>query len=431
MSRCRLALALVASLPLAVTAFSETTPESCLARLNADVDALLQKDQPKLFAWHLQSLKALAQSEFASLLPRLDKSPNRQMSREKEFVQYVGGIAEGLEKYCSDPDLYLKEGLRSLVLARSSNIDGTLQYMTVDLPKGWDPDRAYPLFVGLHGSGPDNPLAYPFFGFGPPSPPKADAPPNPTADMIRIGPWGRGNRGWRGDAEEDLWEAIRLLKTFCKLDPERWYITGHSSGADGCWAIVQHTPDLWAAAGIQSGSMLSGEPEWGLIPNQIHVPTHILIGANDPLPFRLPDSKRAYQILKEAGDQTELVILPGIGHYPLTEAGINEQAAWMTRFVRTRPDKFSFTVDQPQHPGVWGIHVPYSWETGPIRAPWPSFTCEIHGQDVRISTRNIQKLTIDLGPDGLRLSGSVRVWVNRRMVLDGPVPLAPLDIKKI
>ena len=38
--------------------------------------------------------------------------------------------------------------------------------------------------------------------------------------------------------------AINEVKSICKLDPERWYITGHSAGADGSWAIVQHTPDL-------------------------------------------------------------------------------------------------------------------------------------------------------------------------------------------
>jgi len=424
---------LLVGLVAITSAQTADTPEACLSRLNSRVDALLKNQQPPLFAWHLRSLKALAQSEYAKLTVDFPQSSRHSVAdRVKEYVEYVGAIERGLRQDHVDPDDYLKNGKGGLILARPSAIDGSLQYMMVDLPKGWDPNRAYPLSVALHGSGPDNPLAYPSFGFGPPSSPKPEVAPRPGADMIHLAPWGRGNRSWRGDAETDLWESINLLKTFCKLDPDRWYIAGHSSGADGTWAIVQHTPDLWAAVGIQSGSMLEGRPEWGLIPNVQYVPIFFLIGEKDPLPFRVPDMKEAYKIMSKMGGETKLSILPGIGHYPLTDAGLDEQMGWMIGHVRKRPDRFVFTVDQSAHPGVWGITIPFSQlERRFVKQPWPHFECEIAGQEVHIKTKNIKQINIDLSPNGLRMSGSPKVWVNGRLVFDGPIPDGPVHIDRV
>ncbi|MDR3692194.1 MAG: hypothetical protein P4L46_22625 [Fimbriimonas sp.] len=409
------------------------TPEECLTKLSSEVDSLLAKEQPTLFAWHLRSLKALAASEYAKLLVQAPQSGRQSVeTRSKEFVDYVSTIATGLKEYCSDPDLYLKQGKRSLILARPSDIDGSLQYMMVGLPEAWDPKKEYPLFVGLHGSGPDNPLAYPSFGFGPETPAKADAPVDATRNMIHLTPWGRGNRGWRGDAETDLLEAMKQLETFCKVDPDRMYLTGHSSGADGCWAILQHMPDVWAAGGPQSGSMISGRPEWGLIPNMAYVPMYFLIGEKDPLPGRVPDMKEAFQIMTKLGDDTKLVILPGVGHYPLTDQGIADQANWMVGHVRKRPNHFVFTIDQAAHPGVWGIRVPFDYATSRlIKEPWPHFECEISGANVKITTRSIKSLTIDLGPKGLQMTGDVTVTVNGKRVHQGDVPSTAIQVKKL
>ena len=421
---------LVAFAALLVTVASAQSSEDCLKRLVGQVDSLLKKDPPKLFAWHLRSLKAIAMSEFSKLDVDAAQRNHPTQARAKEFVEFTSAMIKGLGADCGNPDAALRDGRRGLVLARLSDTDGSLQYMMIDLPKNWDPTRAYPLLISLHGTGPDNPLAYPSYGFGPLVVAKPDAKPSPTADMIRLAPWGRGNRGWRGDAERDLFEAINLLKSFAKLDSERWYICGHSAGADGAWAIVQHTPDLWAAVGMQSGSMLSGRPEWGLVPNMTYLPVHFLIGANDNLPSRIPDTKEAYRIMNEAGADTKLVILPGVGHYPLGDEALEEQATWMVRHVRTRPNQFVFTVDQSYQPGVWGIKVQIN-RTALIKEPWPTFSCSINGQEVRIQTKNAKALMIDLGPNGLRLTGNVKVTVNGKVVHDGNIPPSPIDVKII
>lgn len=110
--------------------------------------------------------------------------------------------------------------------------------------------------------------------------------------MIVVSPWGRGNRGWVNDGERDLWEALDDCSSFCSFDPDRRYITGHSMGADGVWGLVQRTPDMWAAAGMQAGTMRAAPLETGLLGNIAHVPFYIWIGADDALPGRTTPRRR-------------------------------------------------------------------------------------------------------------------------------------------
>lgn len=406
--------------------------KSSLSRLTERVDALLTKEQPKLFAWHLRSLRALATTEYAKLELGQDQSARLPLAtRKKEFIEYVDRIADGLQKQAFDPDLYLEQGRRSLILARPAAMDGSLQYMMVDLPAGWDPQKEYPLSIGLHGTGPDNPLAYPSFAMSVQDAPKEGPDPSPMTKMIRLAPWGRGNSSWRNDNERDLWEAVNLLHSFAKTDPDRWYLNGHSAGGDGVWYLVQHTPDRWAAVSMQSGSMMNGEPQWGLIPNMTYVPTYILIGEKDNLYRRVPDSKLAYEILKKAGTDTKLNILPGIGHYPLSEEGYRDQDKWLAGHVRKRPTKFEFSVDNPNHPGVWGIEiVPNDWERRVMLMPWPHFECEIVGQEARVRTQRIMGLKVTLGSAGLKMSGRVKLLVNGKTVFEGEASNQAITVER-
>ena len=64
------------------------------------------------------------------------------------------------------------------------------------------------------------------------------------------------------------------------------------------------------------------------------------------------------------------------------------------------------------------------------RAPEPRATleCWIEGQTVRIETSGAEKLDVDLGPNGLRMSGEVTVMVNGKQRFTGPVPEKPLSL---
>lgn len=414
-------------LALAVAGFAFSTSASdAYNRIEKAVDSLLSTDQPALFAWHLRSVKSLAKTELARVeLGAAADGRHKSANLEKEYTEFANAIATGLEQTCRNPDDYLKHGLRTLVLSRYSTIDGTPQWAMVQLPEGWDPKKAYPLNVGLHGTGPDHPMAYPSYTF-----PAGKTDAEPHRGSINLTPWGRGNRGWQGDAETDMWEAIASLRQFATVDEDRWYLSGHSAGADGAWAIALRTPDKWAAVGLQSGSMVAARPELGLIENVKHTPIYILIGENDNLRGRIPDSKLLHEMLDKQGTPNKLNIMKGIGHYPLSPEGYADQDAWMKPMVRKRPDHFSFTVDSSQHPGVWGVSFAFDrFYDRTILSPFPKFEVSIKGQTVEIKASGTKDLRIVTGKGGLGLKGPVTVIVNGKTSFVDEASEAPITVK--
>jgi pimeloyl-ACP methyl ester carboxylesterase len=395
----------------------DDTPETVLARIRAHVEQLFRKPQPELYQRHLRSVLALCEEEVL----KLPFAGTRRDEQTKELLEYLRVIESALNG--DHPETYLVEGKRALTLARLSRSDGTLQFYTVSLPPHWNPKNAYPLHVQLHGRGPDIPLAYVQYTF------LAQQKYEERHDeVIRIVPWLRGNGEWRDQngSEPDIWEAIDDVKTYAKLDPDRWYISGHSWGGDDAWAIVQRTPDLWAAAGIMAGNPISAPVGLGLMPNATYVPFYLWLGEQDK--ERRAAFDEFHAALDSVGNPPKVVVVSGVGHtYRPGDAAALE--AWLLQHVRHRPNHFSFVVDTPQHRGIWGVSIPrkYPWAY-PQAEPRVSFECWIENSTVRIQTTNTQRLDVDLGPLGLRMAGEVKFIVNGDQRFAGPVPEKPISL---
>jgi hypothetical protein len=254
-------------------------PEAALARIRAHIQALLSKRQPELFIRHLNSVLALCDEDVL----RLQLAGTHRDEQANELVGYLKVIETGLSDDGDKPETYLVEGKRSLTLARLSRSDGTLQFYTVTLPPHWDPKKAYPLHVFLHGRGPDVPLAYVHYTFLP-----HEKDERPADEVVSIVPWLRGNGEWRNEngSEPDI------------------------------WAIVQRTPDLWAAAGIMAGDPGSAPSELGLLPNARYVPFFLWLGDQDPIPTRRPAFEYFRNALTAVGDPPKVVVANGVGHNP-------------------------------------------------------------------------------------------------------------------
>ena len=405
-----------ASAPAVPAPASAESPEAVVGRIRSHIGTLLAAPQLALYARHLQSVLALCEEQVL----RLRFAGAHQEEQTKEAREYLLAIEAGLNDDCDRADSYLVDGRRELVLARLSRSDDTLQFCTVSLPAHWDPDKAYPLHVMLHGAGPRMGLAYVNFTFLP----HGSGPAKPRPEVIIVCPWMRGNRVWRedGESENDIWEALADVKSFAKLDPDRWYISGHSMGADDTWGLVQRTPDLWAAVGLQSVATYAAPPELGLIPNLSHVPFYTWVGDQDTVPGRIESSKGIGDLLSAVGGTSKFVLEPGVGHNPRGEdtAAMRE---WLLQHARQRPDHFTFVMDTARHRGVWGITVPRARRFAPsLPAPHVTFECWIEGATVRIQVTGTKQLEVDLGPQGLGMSGTVKLIVNGKPRFEGAVP---------
>jgi pimeloyl-ACP methyl ester carboxylesterase len=413
-------------LPVPVSAASDVAadadnPDAELARIRAHIQALLSKPQPEIFARHLRSVLALCEEDVL----KLQFAGANQNDQAKELSGYLRVIEAGFNDDGGRSETYLVDGKRALTLARLSRSDGTLQFYTVSLPPHWDPDKAYPLYVQFHGRGPDIPLAYVQYTFLP-----HDKDEKRNDEVIAVVPWLRGNGEWREEngSEPDIWEAIDDVKRLAKLDADRWYISGHSWGGDDVWAIVQRTPDLWAAAGIMAGNPGSAPSELGLLPNARYVPFYLWLGDQDPIPNRRTSFDYFRNALTAVGDPPKLVVAQGVGHmYRPQDASALQ--GWLLDHVRHRPSHFSFVVDTPQHRGIWGISIPQKYSLAYSNVePKVSFECWIEGSTVRIQTSDATRLDVDLGPSGLSIPGTITLTVNGITKFTGTAPEKPLSL---
>jgi predicted esterase len=407
--------------PRQVESRQADSADDVLGRIRSRIQQLLAGPQPELYQRHLRSVLALCEAD----VTKLHFAGPHQDEQATELLGYLKVIEAGLNDDGARPETYLVDGRRALIQARVSRSDGTLQFYTASLPRHWDPNQAYPLYVHLHGRGPDIPLAYVHDTFLPH--PQGE---NPADQVIRIVPWLRGNGQWREEngSEPDVWEAIDDVKSFAKLDPDRWYLSGHSWGGDDTWAIVQRTPDLWAAAGIMAGDPLSVPKESGLLPNLRYVPFFLWRGDHDPIENRKPALEYFRDALTSIGNPPKLVVAEGVGHMYRPEDAAALQS-WLLEHVRHRPSHFSFLIDTPQHRGIWGISIPQKYPGAYLNVePRVSFDCRIEGPTLRIQTTNSNRLDVDLGPQGLNLSGNVRVIVNGKQLFEGPVPAKPISL---
>jgi dienelactone hydrolase len=278
--------------------------------------------------------------------------------------------------------------------------------------------------VQLHGRGPGIPLAYVSDTFLPhPAEERQDD------DVITVVPWLRGNGQWREEngSEPDVWEAIDDVKSFATLDEDRWYISGHSWGGDDVWAIVQRTPDLWAAAAIMAGNPSGAPAGLGLVPNASQVPFYLWLGDQDQERRPAFDAMRA--ALTAVGNTPTLVVAPGVGHAYRPEDAAALQA-WLLEHGRRVPRHFSFVVDTAQHRGIWGVTIPRKYPWAYLQAEPKAFLeCWIDGPRVRVRISNASSLDVDLGPQGLRMKGNVELVVNGKRRFTGPAPQKPISLK--
>ena len=397
-------------------------PEIALSHIRADIQSLLATPQPELYQRHLRSVLALCED---SVLKLQFAGADRDL-QAKELLGYLETIESSLKNDdVRGSEAYLVEGRRSLDLARLSRSDGTLQFYTLSFPARWNASKAYPLHVYLHGRESDLPLSLVASTF---APEPNGGKPNDAA--IVVVPWLRGNGEWRNEngSEPDVWEVIEDVKTFAKIDPDRRYVSGHSWGGDDVWTIVLRTPDLWAAAGIMAGSAAGVPAQLNLVANAQHVPFYLWKGAQDPIPNRRANLEYFRDSLAQVGDSPKVVIAEGVGHNPRPEDRASMQA-WLFEHVRQRPSHFSFVIDTPQHRGTWGISIPQKYPDAYLNVEPPvSFECWIKDSTVQITTANSSRLDVDFGPGGLNLSGTVKLIVNGKQILDGSVPSKPLSL---
>lgn len=376
-------------------------------QLGARLDQLAATAQPPLFKRHLLSVGAVVRMEAARAGLYADADPKAAA----EALDFVNQLIKAFDGDAAQWQTYV-EGRRALILARLSKRDGTLQFAVVRFPAAWDPARAYPLLMFLHGSGPNTPLYFVAnVGRGATVPFLAQA-------GFSVMPYGRGNTSYRDIGEIDVLEALDDMQQTFKIDPDRRYLYGFSMGGSGTWRVARRTPDLWAAVAPCGAGGPGVHPPAILARNVTYLPIWIFIGGKDP---GFAGAKTLCDVIAQYGPAPVFNTDPTLAHAWPGEIHA-KCVAWLTQHTRKRPDKFAFVADTDDHTGVWGITMKRDLAVGAL----PEFECAIAGNAVRIDSKGTAGLNVILGAGGLGLSGNVTVTWNGAQAYAGPATAVEL-----
>ncbi len=175
------------------------------------------------------------------------------------------------------------------------------------VPSGYTPAKTWPLIIGLHGGGPDGKLADEVVGSGP-----------SAMNFYRQLAARRGyivacpnalQASWGRKVNEQLVRDIIVeLKLLYHIDIDRVYLTGHSMGGFGTWALGPRMVDDLAAASPMAGGGGTVQP---FVDSK--TPIFIFHGADDLVVGPRSDQAKAKQLLGTGHDfiYTEL---PNSGH---------------------------------------------------------------------------------------------------------------------
>jgi len=216
-----------------------------------------------------------------------------------------------------------------LVISWVSPTDGNTSFVRLRLPKDWDPERTYPLYIELHGlwDVANNPLDFMTYSYR-----NAPSTSFQFEDGYQILPWGRGNLWYQGISETDIWEGIEKIESILKIDQSRKYLTGHSMGGYGAWSIASKSADVWAAIGIHAGALQWYNVEDLLTNDRIYnlrsMPTYFVVGNSDGI-YNV--DFKAYNLLKDAGNQDVKFVTFTGAHVYLSE-NVDNMYLWLKDF---------------------------------------------------------------------------------------------------
>ena len=169
------------------------------------------------------------------------------------------------------------------------------------LPPAYHEGRKWPLMVFLHGSGERGYDLSLVRRTGLPQ----QIEQGKCFDFILVSPQCPAQSGWMAD---DVITLIEHASNSLSIDRERVYLTGHSMGGFGTWAIAAHDPSRFAAivplcggGDVERAERLTQLPIWAFHGDK-----------DDVVPLKA--SQAMVDAVRKAGGNVKFTVLRGYGH---------------------------------------------------------------------------------------------------------------------
>lgn len=188
----------------------------------------------------------------------------------------------------------------------------------VFVPHSYDPTKAYPTILFLHGGfeNGSNPEAAFNVGIGPVIAEHAS-----EFGYIVVFPQARSS--WRGGDVElnDAYAALQEVRRYYRVDESRIVLTGLSWGGYGVWALAQKHPTEFAAL-----VPMCGNDKLDAVPLVKDIPTWCFHNELDPF-ISCGDSKCMVAAINKAGGHAQLTTYVALGHDVWVRA-YKDEALW-------------------------------------------------------------------------------------------------------
>ena len=316
----------------------------------------------------------------------------------------------------------------------------------VEVPANYDPMRAWPLRVSLHGG----------VGRQPPGP--GDPPARPLNNRIASdGEIVLHPRAWLDSAWwtppqlENLAKLIDRVKHDYNIDESRVYVTGISDGGTGVYYLAMRYATPWAACIPLNGHpSVIANPDTGADGqlyggNLVNCPLRIVNGGRDPL-YPAASVAPIIEMFKKTGATLQFQVYPDAGHdvswWPQERARFEAFLAAHPRVAH--PEKISWETERTDRYnrfrwlvidrlGKRGSDVALDDVNTFSPAPTvervlfdrekPSGRVDAvrRGNDFDVRTRGVQTFTLLISPDVVATGKPIRVTVNGKSVHDAMV----------
>jgi fermentation-respiration switch protein FrsA (DUF1100 family) len=248
------------------------------------------------------------------------------------------------------------------VLTFFSEVDDSDQPYAFYLPRNYDPAKAWPLVISLHGAFSNHRLNLRrVFGLGNRNG-ESDAeatryfPALPDVPFLVASPYARGTMGYRAFAEGDVWGVLEDVKRRFNVDPDRVYLTGLSMGGGGTLEIALSRPGVFAAI-----APVCPVPPWfgfSRAGNALNLPVYLHHGDKDPV-VPVSVSRGWFERLKHIGAPAEYAEYPGLLHNSWDNAYANARIfEWFAKHTRNPfPRRVRFTTDTYRYDCAYWLRI--------------------------------------------------------------------------
>lgn len=222
---------------------------------------------------------------------------------------------------------------------------------------------------------------------------------------------------------------IQDAVVFEGVDVNRVYIMGYSAGGDGVFRLAPRLADRWAAA-----AMMAGHPGDVRADNLRNLPFTLHMGENDKAYERNKRATEWKKLLDDLHEQDregyvhEVVIQPGMGHWMQRKDAI--AIPWMARFTRNTIPKKVVWTDPRQKSFYWLAEAVIPMPAPNEKRKPAKIVAQVEGQTIRLTTEDVQKLTIRLRDELLSLDKPIQISNNGKTVFEGNIQRSVLNIMK-